>query len=384
MRPCSNFAAGDAVRLRWRSPRRSWPTRGPVTLLDPAPVERPSADAAALEKAVRWMAQAQRPVIWAGEGVHSADAAEQVTALAEAWCAPVVTSRGGKGAISDRHPLSLGSVELRFAPLRRWLDERDLVLAVGTSANLSRLNTRVIRIDIDPAQVTDDERTVGLVGDARTVLADLLASAGHLCEGNVEVTGEVAAINRERFDPARQLQPQAGFMQAIRGTLPDDAIVAFGMTQMGYYSRSYYPVYAPRTYLHCSRLWTLGAAFPLALGAKLAKPDRTVVAISGDGGFLYNSQELATAVKYEIPVTVVVFNDNTYGNVWRAQQEEFDGHVLGTELHNPDFVKLAESYGVRAWRAEDAGALAQALQQAIDGDTPALIEVPVGPMQRVF
>ena len=109
-----------------------------------------------------------------------------------------------------------------------------------------------------------------------------------------------------------------------------------------------------------------------------------MVAISGDGGFLYNSQELATAVKYQIPVTVVVFNDNAYGNVWRAQQEEFDGHVLGTELHNPDFVMLAQSYGVRAWRAHDAGELAQALRQAITGDTPALIEVPVGPMQRVF
>ncbi len=358
--------------------------RGAVTLCDPAPVERPSADPAALETALTWMAQAQRPVIWAGGGVHTADAADLVTALAEAWSAPVMTSRGGKGALSDRHPLSLGYAELRFAPLRRWLDDRDLVLAVGTSANVRKLNTRVIRIDIDPAQVTSDDRTVGLVGDAQTVLADLLAAADRFGSREVAVTGEVAAINRERFDPAHQLQPQAGLMHAIRTTLPDDAIVAFGMTQMGYYSRNYYRTYAPRAYLHCSRLWTLGAAFPLALGAKVAQPDRTVVAVSGDGGFLYNSQELATAVKYEIPVTAVVFNDNTYGNVWRAQQEEFDGHVLGTELHNPDFVMLAQSYGVRAWRANGADELAGALQQAIAGDTPALIEVPVGPMQRVF
>jgi acetolactate synthase-1/2/3 large subunit len=180
------------------------------------------------------------------------------------------------------------------------------------------------------------------------------------------------------------LQPQADFMAAIRAALPDDALVAFDMTQLGYYSRSYYRVYAPRAYLHCSRLWTLGASFPLALGAKLAQPERAVVSVIGDGGFLYNSQELATAVKYHIPVVVVLFNDNAYGNVWRAQQEEYDGHVLGTELHNPDFVRFAQSYGIPAWRAHSAADLADALRQALAADAPGLIEVPVGPMPRIF
>ncbi len=358
--------------------------RAPVTFCDPAPVERPAAAPAAMEQALTRMAQAQRPVIWAGGGVHSADAAYLVTALAEAWPAPVVTSRGGKGAISDRHPLSLGSAEVRFPPLRDLLAGADLILAVGTSANVGQFNTPVIRIDIDPAQIGQDAQQLGLVGDAQTVLAELLAAVDRFGGRRPAPTAAVAAINHARFDPARQLQPQAGFMAAIRATLPDDAAVAFDMTQLGYYSRNYYPVYAPRAYLHCSRLWTLGAAFPLALGAKVAQPARTVVAVVGDGGFLYNAQELATAVKHHIPVVVVLFNDNAYGNVWRAQQEEYDGHVLGTELHNPDFVQLAQSYGVQAWRAHNAADLAAALRQALAADAPALVEVPVGPMQRVY
>ena len=122
----------------------------------------------------------------------------------------------------------------------------------------------------------------------------------------------------------------------------------------------------------------------MALGAKIAQPQRTVATVIGDGGFLYNSQELATAMKYKIPVTIVLFNDNAYGNVLRAQQEEYDGHVIGTELYNPDFLQLAQSYGVQAWRAYDAAELEEALRQATASDAPTLIEVPVGPMQRVY
>jgi acetolactate synthase I/II/III large subunit len=160
--------------------------------------------------------------------------------------------------------------------------------------------------------------------------------------------------------------------------------LAADTTQMGYYSRSFYPVYAPRAYFTCSRLWTLGAAFPLAMGAAVAQPERPSVALIGDGGFLYHAQELATAVKYDIPVIVALFNDHAYGNVLRAQQEEFDGHVIGTRLHNPDFIQLAASYGVWARRVQDAPALESALREAIAAKKPALIEMPVGPMQRIF
>jgi acetolactate synthase I/II/III large subunit len=362
--------------------------RGEVTFCEPAPVERPGAGPTALEKALTLMSQAQRPLIWAGGGVHSAGANAQLTALAEAWQAPVVTGKSGKGAISDRHPLSLGLGEMRYAPLRRWIEERDLILAVGSSYNFSQFNYPVIQIDIDPGQIRQaknpEAKRLGLVGDARSVLDQLLAQADRFSAQRSSPAAEVAALNQARFDPAQQLQPQGDMMRAIRSALPDDAILATDMTQLGYFSRNYYSVYAPRSYFICTRLWTLGAALPMSLGAKLAQPDRKVVTVIGDGGFLYNAQELATAMKYQIPVVVVLFNDNAYGNVLRAQQEEYDGHVLGTQLYNPDFVQLAQSYGVPAWRTPSAGELERALRQALMLEGPALIEVPVGPMQRVY
>ena len=173
-------------------------------------------------------------------------------------------------------------------------------------------------------------------------------------------------------------------MQAIRAALPDDGILVQDMNQMGYYSRNYFPVYQPKNYLTSSQLGTLGSAFPIALGAKVARPDRAVVALCGDGGFLYNAQELATAVQYGIHAVVIVFNDNAYGNVMRAQQEQFDGRVLGTQLHNPDFVQLAEAYGACGVRVEGAAMLENALRQALQTPAPTLIEVPVGPMDRQY
>jgi acetolactate synthase-1/2/3 large subunit len=185
-----------------------------------------------------------------------------------------------------------------------------------------------------------------------------------------------------------QLQPQWDFMQAMRAALPDDAVLVQGMNQMGYYSRNYWPTYAPRSYLTSSSLATLGAAWPLALGAALAvqdyPPARPVVAVCGDGGFLYNVQELATAVQVHIPAIVVLFNDNAYGNVLRAQEEQFGGRVIGTRLHNPDFVQLARCFGAWATHAQSAGELGDALRAAVAVRRPALIEVPVGPMQRQY
>ena len=175
-------------------------------------------------------------------------------------------------------------------------------------------------------------------------------------------------------------------MEAVHAALPEDGIVVQGMNQMGYYSRNYFRARAPRTYLTSSSHGTLGCAYPIALGAKVAHPDRAVVSLSGDGGFLYNVQEISTAVQYGINAVGIVFNDNAYGNVLRAQMEEFDGHVLGTRLHNPDFVALAQSFGARGVLAEDAAALESALSEALDSDTdkPAVIEVPLGMLDREF
>lgn len=359
-----------------------------VEVLAPVQYTPASVAPAALDQIVQLLTRAEKPVIWAGGGVQRAGAWATLQALAEHLQAPVVTSRQGKGVLSDRHPLALGFAETRYPPLRDWLAQRDLILAVGTSTNFASYHQPVIQIDIDEAQISQGRHVAGLVGDVASVLSALqtavtatVPARSHLA---AVVQAEVAALNATRFDPAQQLQPQWDFMQAIRRALPADAIMVQGMNQMGYYSRNYYPVYAPRAYLTASSLATLGCAWPLALGAKVAQPARAVVALSGDGGFLYNSQELATAVQYGINAIVIVFNDNAYGNVLRAQMEQFDGRVIGTQLHNPDFVQLARSYGARGVLAQDAAALEAALQEALPADKPTLIEVPVGMLEREY
>lgn len=356
-----------------------------VQLLDPIVVAQTVAQTR-IQRAAQMLVNASKPVIWAGGGVHSADASHVLQALAEHLGAPVVTTAQGKGTLSDRHPLALGLAELRYSPLRAWLEERDTILAVGTRTDFTTLlpQAQVIKIDIDETELGQADHIFGIVGDAQATLQTLYEYVVKLTGPRPSAAPEVKALNTKRFDPASQLQPQWALMQAIRAAMPDAGILVQDMNQMGYYSRNYYPVYQPRSYLTASQLGTLGAAFPLALGAKVAQPARAVVALCGDGGFLYNAQELATAVQSGIHVVVIVFNDNAYGNVLRAQEEQFGGHVLGTQLHNPDFVALAQAYGARGVQAHGAAQLETLLREALLVQAPTLIEVPVDRMQRQY
>ena len=356
-----------------------------VHLLDAESFTPATGDAAELEHAAGLLAGAERPLIWVGAG--ASEGAALIRKIAEHLGSPVVSSRSGKGILSARHPLSLGMFEARFKPLKDRVDECDVILAVGTSTDMrGRLASQtVIRIDDDPDEIgLESAHTHGILGDARLSLEVLYDRLSARSEPRPNITEDIQAINTHRFGPEEQLQPQGAFMDAMRATIPDDGILVGGMNQMGYYSRNYYHSYAPRGYQTSSHHGTLGSVFPVGIGLKIARPERAVVVVSGDGGILYNLQELATAVKYGVNVVTVVFNDNAYGNVWRAQVEEFDGRVIGTELHNPDFVRLAEAYGARGVLAEDAAQLESAVQEAVSADTPTLIEVPVDPWERRY
>ena len=365
-------------------PSRVFAGRGDAQFMGPTPPIHRGGDPALIARAVDVLVHAERPAIWAGAGVVRALATEPLRALAELLQAPVVTTRQAKGALSDRHPLCLGLAELRYAPLRRWIGARDVILAVGTSRDFAGHNQQIIQVDIDDAQIGRHDHILGIVGDARLVLESIYEAVSAAKPARTSVAAEVRGLNAARFDPAIQLQPQWDLMQAVRAAMPDDGILVQDMTQMGYYSRNYYPVYVPGTYLTGSSHGTLGCGYPLALGAKVAQANRAVVALCGDGGFLYNSQELATAVQYGIHAVVIVFNDSAYGNVLRAQIEQFDGHIIGTRLHNPDFVQLAQAYGARGVLAEDATQLRSALAEAFAAEAPTLIEVPVGMMEREY
>ncbi|MEM7129226.1 MAG: thiamine pyrophosphate-dependent enzyme [Chloroflexota bacterium] len=347
-----------------------------------------------IEEAAQRLIEAKRPVIWAGGGIMRADAAAATQQLAEALQIPVVTTRQGKGTLPETHPLCLGMAETRYVPLGTWLEERDLILAIGTSRDFTQATQQIIKIDVDEVELGQADHILNIHANACwgvEALIEFIERTGSVKTDGLTnphkddaVYAEVQALKAARFNPVNQLQPQWDFMNAIRNALPKDGILVQGMNQMGYYSRNYFAASAPSTYLTSSSHGTLGCAFPLALGAKVAKPDQAVVALSGDGGFLYCAQELATAVQYGINVVVIVFNDNAYGNVLRAQMEEFDGHVLGTQLHNPDFVQLAQTYGARGTLATDANELHRILSESIDADGPTVIEVPVGMMKREY
>ena len=353
-----------------------------IELREPADAVRPAASSDQIEAATELLASARMPIIIAGGGAVSSNASAALVRLAELLQTPVLTTSEGKGAISDRHPLALGALRLRDDPLLGYIRQCDLLLAVGSRLASPGLTApKILQIDIDDEEIGRNHgNTVALLGDAKATLEALhrrLQGAG----ARADRAAEIARLKRKRLEaPFANLEPLASFLRAIRNAVPDDGVVISGMTQVGYYSRPWFPVYEPRTYLTSSYFGNLGYAYPTALGAKVARPDAAVVAISGDGGFLYNAQELATAVQYGINAVVVVFNDSAYGNVMRDQTNRFDGRVYGSKLHNPDFMKLADAFGARGARATTPEELEKELGTALRVEAPSLIEVPVGEM----
>ncbi|HEV8615421.1 MAG TPA: thiamine pyrophosphate-dependent enzyme [Methylomirabilota bacterium] len=356
---------------------------GEAELLPPLEVARTAANEAEIATAARMLLAAARPILYAGGGVHASGAHEAVVAVADYLQAGVVQSAEGKGALSDDSDLSLGAALWPANPLRKYLDAADVVLVVGSRVAIAAFKPeqQVVQIDVDGDEIGRNHgKTFGLVGDARATLERLLerlrASAAPRTSRKAEreaLRNELAALDTQ--------EPNSPIMRSLRAGVPEDAIVIAGMTQIGYYSRPFWPVYRPRTYLTSSYSGNLGYEYPTALGAKVARPDRAVVAICGDGGFMYNVQELSTAVRHKINVICVVFNDNAFGNVSRDLDESWGGS-FGAELHNPDFMKLADAYGVVGLRAKQPTEVGDLVRQAVKMDTPVLIEVPVGRMAR--
>jgi len=354
-----------------------------VTLLDPVPVARPAASARAVEVAAERLRAAARPVIYAGGGVHLAGAHEALRAVAEHLQAGVLETGEGKGSLSARHPLALGAAFWADTPLKAHLDQADVVLAVGSRMAVAALRPEqeVVQIDVDPEEIgRNHPRTLGLEGDARATLEALLVALQAASAARRAPWADLDRLRAATLATASQ-EPQASILKSLRAGVPEEAIFVGDMTQIGYYSRPFWPVYAPRTYLTSSYSGNLGFALPMALGAKVARPDRPVVVAAGDGGFLFNAQELSTAVRHEINVVVVVFNDEAYGNVERDLDEVWGG-TIGADLSNPDFVKLAEAYRILGMRAKEPTEVRDLVREAIALDRPVLVEVPVGRMPR--
>jgi acetolactate synthase I/II/III large subunit len=337
-------------------------------------------DEDAIARAADLLAKAECPVIFVGGG--ALDAADEVRALAERLGAPVVSYRRGRGVLDDRHPLS----QLLPGGHALWA-KADVVLAVGTRLQLPLSawgfddKLALIKVDIDGDEL-DRIRAprVGLVGDAAPVLARLTRHLTHLPATRPDRVNRSRALKERVAADVSVLGPQLGFLRAIRDVLPDNGVLIDELTQVGYSARAVYEARKPRTFISSGYQGTLGWGVATALGAKHALGDVPVVALSGDGGFMFNVQELSTAVRHRIPIVVIVFNDGAYGNVRNMQKSLYGNRLIGTDLANPDFVRLAESFGITGRRVADPHGLRRALEQCLAANEPALIEVPVGEM----
>ncbi|MCC6473292.1 MAG: thiamine pyrophosphate-binding protein, partial [Burkholderiales bacterium] len=353
--------------------------RGEVTLLAAATREAdPAPDPALIERAAELLQGARCPAFFVGGGIFGAE--QDLLAIAEKLQAAIIMTRHGRGAVSDRHYLA----QTLFGGHALW-PEVDVVVAVGTrfleGGDWWGLDAgiRTIRIDIDPLQAEKPAPAdVKIITSAAKGLGALRAALGGAPRASRRA--EFEALKRAAQGKLDALAPQKAYSDAIRAALPDEAIVVADITQVGFYAWSGFPVYSPRTLIHSGYQNSLGFGYATSLGVKVAHPDRPVVAICGDGGFMFTMPELASAMQHGIHTVAIVFNDSGFGNVRRTQKLRFAEHYVGCDLSNPDFVALAGLFGALGLRADSPEMLGQQLGKALAAGGPALIEVPVGLM----
>lgn len=338
----------------------------------------PALDEEQLEEAAKLLGAAENPLIFVGLGAIGAG--EAVKQLAEALQAPVVSNRSGHGVLSSRDPLAIRTPEAH----ELWA-RADVVLAIGTRMmrTLTGWGTddrlKIIRIDVDPEEHSRAvPETLGIVARSEDAVPKLVDAVGKYNRKRASRAAELDDLRAETAERIGYLVPQLAYLGAIRDVLPDDGYFVHDVTQLGYVSDFAFPVYQPRTFIAPGYQGTLGWGFATALGVKVAHPDKPVVAVCGDGGFMFTMQELATAVQQGINLVTLVFNDGAYGNVLRMQKENYGGRVIGTALRNPDFVKMAESFGALGLRADTPEGVRAAIEQGIAADVPTIIEVPIG------
>jgi thiamine pyrophosphate-dependent acetolactate synthase large subunit-like protein len=335
----------------------------------------------AVARAAAVLGEARRPAILLGGG--AADAGREAAAVAERLGAPVALTGNAKGAVPASHPLVLGAT-LPFAPVRALLDEADAVLLVGTE--LSEVETlysggeltfsgRVVRVDVDPRQIDSGVvADVGVVADGGAALAALAEALGPGSGG--DGAARVAAA-RAALDWTEQSRGHFPWLDALDAALPEDRIVALDSTQLAYTAQHYLPAARPRSWLAPYGLGTLGPALPMAIGAKIAAPDRPVVAIAGDAGLLFTVAELATAVDLGLSLPVVVWDNAGYGEI-RDAFDRAGAPRLGVDVTVHDVLAVAAGFGCATAAARTPDDLAAAVRTALATDGPTVIRCVAG------
>ncbi len=365
--------------------------RADVEILGPRDAGIPQGDPARVEQALQLLLRARRPAIVVGEEVQMLGGTDEIVRLAEALGAPVVTSDGAKGAFPEDHPLSLGTMLGRRIwgenPVQEWLSTCDAVVILGsimphrsTAGVQLKLPETVIHVLLDGDAIGKNyDATVPIVANSQAVAQQWLEAIGEsdVSKGQ-SYADEVASVKN---DIHRTLQESWGnelrVFEAVREATPRDTIFSLDPTVPASRASRCLPIYGPRKYMHPHGWAGLGFAFPAALGAKVGQPDSPVVCITGDGGFQYNFQELATAAQYDIHPVILMFNDNAWGVLKKYQQDRFGDRLFATDLVNPDFAKLFDSYGFGATRVSSVAELGPALDSAIASRKTHLVEVAI-------
>jgi acetolactate synthase I/II/III large subunit len=365
-RPAALFLPQDLMRA---------PCAVPADRLSFPPRSQPAVPEEAIIKAADLLAAAERPIILAGGGALWSGAGAELEALAAALGAPLITSLNAKGLLDERNPISLGHA--RSCRGRPALASADLMLAVGCRFTEVMTDWRrlvvpknLIQIDIDPEQIgMNYPVTAGIVADAKAAVRAILAAL----RGPRRLDGWGTLLEQVRA--ARPDRPE-WLIDTLRESLPGDVPVFTDACEIGYRMQTDWTAHGPRRFFYPSNYITLGWAFPAAVGAAVARGGEPVVSVSGDGGFVMTAQELATVVRYHLPVIALVHNDSTYGAIKNIQDRMHEKRYVDVELNNPDFLALAAAYGLPGARARTPDELGATVRAALDRGGPTLIEVP--------
>jgi 5-guanidino-2-oxopentanoate decarboxylase len=339
--------------------------------------ELPKARAEDLAAARTLINAATAPLVIAGGG--TVDCAPAVRAFVEKSGALCVTTTAGKGVFPDSHPASLGGT-LSLPATQDYVAKADLIIAVGTELSETdswldflTFNGKLIRIDLDAFTLTRDYApTVGLLAEAGATLTALTSLVADGRKPDLAGAEHIRKENGAGLSPLQQ--KHAKVLDAIRAAVPANGVIASDMTQIAYTANTYFPCEEPRTWLHPVGFGTLGYAMPAAIGAKLACPDRDVVAIAGDGGFLFTVQDIGTAVEQNLPVAIIVWNNDLLAQIQKDMVRLGIGEV-GVRPRNPNYLALAEAFGCKAVRPDSLDGITAAIKAAFKSDGPTLIEI---------
>jgi len=349
-----------------------------------------------IEKALTFLNRSERPIIYAGGGVISADASEELLRFAEMFCLPVTTTLMGLGALPASHPLNLGMLGMHGTQSANYaITECDLLIAIGARFDdrvTGRLeefapHAKIIHIDIDPAEISKNKPVdVPIVGDAKMILTALIERAmpgGYFCDPWTKQVATWQEKHPLKIVDDGLLHPQQ-IVRTISDILQGKGIIVTEVGQNQMWAAQHYGFTRPRQWITSGGLGTMGYGFPAAMGAHYACPDETVVVIAGDGSFQMNIQELGTVAQYNIPVKIVILNNQYLGMVRQWQELFYERRYSYTELPSVDFVGIAAAYGIPGKQITTPSETEEALRTAINHDGPYLLDFRIEREENVF